>query len=152
MAILGIRSGLRAIILDKVNSTFEIQIVSEVGMRIPLLAGAGGKALLTQLSDEEIDKILDREDLKRYTPNSCTDKGMYKAMIQETRKKGIAVDMEEYLEGMRALGVPLNLKRRDIEAAIWVVGLKDHVKDERIDPYSELLKRTAREIENRLVM
>ena len=73
MAFLGIRSGLRAIIVDKVDSTFDVKVMSEVGMRIPLLAGAGGKALLSQLPDAEVDDILSKNKLKKFTPCSCTN-------------------------------------------------------------------------------
>jgi DNA-binding IclR family transcriptional regulator len=32
--------------LDKVDTTYDIKVSSEIGMHLPLLAGAGGKALL----------------------------------------------------------------------------------------------------------
>ena len=147
MAFLGIKSGLRAIIIDKIDSTFDIKVMSEVGMRIPLLAGAGGKALLSRLPDDEIDKILSKNELKPFTRFSCIDKETYKAMIQKTRDEGIAYDMEEYLEGIRAFAVPLKLHRQDLVAAIWVVGLKDQIKDEYIESYSEFIKGISNKIE-----
>jgi DNA-binding IclR family transcriptional regulator len=149
MTFLGIRSGLRAVIVDKVDSTFEIKVMSEVGMQIPLLAGAGGKALLSQLSNTEVDVILSKNKLKRYTPFSCTNIRDYKASIQKAREEGIALDMEEYLEGIRAFAVPLNLYREDIVAAIWAVGLKDQIKDELIDSLSDFLKDIRKRIETR---
>jgi len=149
MTFLGIRSGLRAIILDKVDSTFDIKVMSEVGMRIPLLAGAGGKALLSQLSHAEIEEILSKNKLEQFTPHSCTKKREYKAMIQKTREQGIAFDMEEYIEGIRAFAVPLNLNREGLVAAIWAVGLKDQIKDELLDSHAEFLKGIAKNIEAR---
>jgi IclR family KDG regulon transcriptional repressor len=147
MVFLGIRSGMRAVIIDKVNSTFDITVMSEVGMRIPLLAGAGGKALLSLLPDDEIDRILLKNDLKPFTPFSCTDKRKYKSMILETRETGIAFDLEEYIEGIRAFAVPLNLNNEGIVAAIWAVGLKDQIKNTQIDSYAEFLKGIAERIE-----
>ncbi len=151
MVFLGIRSGLRAVIIDKVDSIFDIKVMSEVGMRIPLLAGAGGKALLSQLQDSEIEQILATNNLKAYTHSSCTSKKKYKAMIQETREKGVAFDMEEYIEGIRAIAAPLNLGREGLVAAIWVVGLKQQIKDELMESYSEYLKGIARRIENQFM-
>jgi len=150
MVFLGIRSGLRAIILDKVDSTFDIRVISEVGMRIPLLAGAGGKALLSLLPDAEIDKILSQNKLKKFTSNSRTNKKKYKEIIKRTRQEGIAIDNEEYIEGIRALAVPLKINRGNSPAAIWAVGLRIQVKDEVIPQYSEYLKKIATEIEIRL--
>ena len=152
MVLLGIRSDSRAIILDKVDSTFDIKVISEVGMRIPLLAGAGGKALLSQLPDAEVERILSNEKLKRFTRFSCTSKKEYKAQIQKTRQEGIAFDMEEYIEGIWAFAVPLNLNRRGFVAAIWVVGLKAQIKEELIDSYSKYLKGIASKIETRFAL
>ena len=149
-AFLGIRSGLRAIIVDKVDSAFDIKISSEIGMKLPLLAGAGGKALLSQLSDDEIDKILSQNKLKKFTRFSCVNKQKYKEMIERTRQNGIALDREEYIEGICAFAVPLNINRTDSQAAIWAVGLRMQVKDEVIPQYSEFLKKIATEIEIRL--
>lgn len=149
MVFLGIRSGTKAVILDKVDSIFDIRVMSEVGMRIPLLAGAGGKALLSLLPDAEIDRIFSQKKLKKFTPFSCTNKRKYKTIIQKTRNEGIALDMEEYIEGIRALAVPLNINRGGSPAAIWAAGLKMQVKDEVIPRYSEYLKKVATEIEIR---
>ena len=152
MVFLGIRSDSRAVILDKVDSTFDIKVMSEVGMRIPLLAGAGGKALLSQLPDAEVERILSNGKLRKFTRFSCLSKGEYKAQIQKAREEGIAFDMEEYIEGIRAFAVPLNLNRRGLVAALWVVGLKDQIKEELITSYSEYLRGIANKIEARFAL
>jgi IclR family KDG regulon transcriptional repressor len=148
-AFLGIRSGLRAIIVDKVDSAFDIKISSEIGMKLPLLAGAGGKALLSQLSDAEIDKVLSQNKLIKFTRFSCVNQEKYKKMIQKTRQDGIALDREEYIEGICAFAVPLNIDRPDSQVAIWAVGLKRQVTDDGIRRYSQFLKETAKKIEIR---
>ena len=147
---LGVRSDLHAIIVDKVDAAFDIKISSEVGMRLPLLAGAGGKAMLSRMPDQEIDRILSKNGLQRYTRYSVVDKIKYKKMLKKTQKVGFAVDKEEYIEGIRALAVPLKINRGNSPFAIWAVGLKGQIADEVIDSYSELLKKFAGEIEIRL--
>lgn len=145
---LGIRSGLKAIIIDKVDSSADLKISSEIGIGIPLIAGAHGKAILSLLSDDEIEEIVSKAKLKKFTPFSCTNKKRYSEMIQEVRKEGIAIDKEEYLEGVRALAVPLKLKRKDAQAAVWAVGLKNQIMNSSISAYSELLKEMVRKFEN----
>ena len=149
-AFLGIRSGLRIVIIDKADTAFDIKIYSEVGMRIPVFAGAGGKVLLAQLSDTEVDDILSKNELQKFTPNSCVNNKKYKEMVIKARAEGIAVDMEEYIEGIRAFAVPLNLDRPTTQIAIWAVGLKRQISDQDIPRFSEYLKEIAREIEIRL--
>ena len=147
---LGVRSGPHAIIVDKVDAAFEIKISSEIGMRLPLLAGAGGKAMLSRMSEKEIDRLLSKNGLQRYTRHTVVDKIKYKKMLKKTRREGFAVDKEEYIEGIRALAVPLNINRGSAQFAIWAVGLKRQIADEDIDTYSGLLKKISGEIEIRL--
>jgi IclR family KDG regulon transcriptional repressor len=149
-AFLGIRSGLSAVIIDKVDSAFDIKIHSEIGMKMPLLAGAGGRVLLCQMSDAKIDDILAQNELKRYTPNTCVNKRKYKKMVKEARREGIAIDMEEYVEGIRAFAIPLNIGRANTQAAIWAVGLKGQINDETISRYSKYLRNIAKVIEIRM--
>ena len=146
---LGIRSGVQAVILDKVDSPLDIKVSSDTGMRIPLLAGAGGKVLLSQLSDAELEKILVENKLRKYTPASCVRKKRYKEIVQRAREEGFALDDEEYIEGIRAFAVPLRLNRDGLQAAIWVVGLKSQIKDEMIPSYRSMLKEMAEKIETR---
>jgi IclR family KDG regulon transcriptional repressor len=151
-AFVGIRSDLRAVIIDKADTAFDIKIYSEIGMRIPLLAGAGGKVLLAQLADAEVENILSKNELKQFTPHSCVDKKKYKDMVIKARKDGIAFDLEEYIEGIRGLAVPLNINRAKTQIAIWVVGLKRQISKENIPHYSNYLKEIAREIEIRFTV
>jgi DNA-binding IclR family transcriptional regulator len=80
-AFLGMRSGLKAVIIDKVDSALDLKISSEIGMRLSLFAGAGGKALISMLPDEEIDRILAQAQLKAYTPRTITNRAAFKAAV-----------------------------------------------------------------------
>jgi IclR family KDG regulon transcriptional repressor len=149
-AFLGLRSDLHAILIDKVDSAYGIKVSSEIGMRMPTLAGAGIKAMLSQLSDNEIDEILARTELKRYTPYSVIDKAIYKEEVLEARRQGIAYDKEEYIEGMVALAIPIKTSSRNLQAAIWAVGLTRHVPGSSIPELTELLRTISQEINWRL--
>jgi DNA-binding IclR family transcriptional regulator len=118
---------------------------------MPILAGAGIKAMLSQLSDEELDEILARTELKRYTPNSIVDRGAYKTEIREVRRQGIAYDREEYIEGMVAFAIPITANSRDLQAAVWAVGLTRQVPDPSIPELTQLLKGISEEINYRLL-
>jgi len=128
-AFLGLRSDRQAILIDKVDSAYGI----------------------SQLSDEQIDEILARTELKRYTPYSIIDKAVYKEEILEVRKQGIAYDREEYIEGMVALAIPIMANSRDLQAAIWAVGLTRQVPKASIPELTELLKGIAEEMNYRLL-
>jgi len=148
-AFVGIRSGLRAVIIDKADMAFDIKIYSEIGMKIPLFAGAAGKVLLAQMPDAEVDDILAKNKLEKFNPNSCVNKNKYKAMIKQARRDGIAIDMEEYIEGIRGLAVPLKIFRAHTQVAIWAIGLKRQITKENIPRYARYLKKIVAEIEIR---
>ena len=148
-AFLGIRSDLRAVILDKVDTAYDIKISAEIGMRLPLLAGAGGKALLSQLSNPEIDQILSANSLKKFTAKTCTDKKVFKNDVLNIRKEGIAFDDEEYIDGVVGFAAPLGTNRSDLQAAIWIVGFKQQVSKENKSYISNLLKKIAIDINHR---
>ncbi len=150
-AFLGIRSDRRAILIDKVDSAYRIKVSSEIGLQMPILAGAGIKAMLSQLSDEEIDDILTRTELKKYTPYSIVDKAVYKEEVLSVRRQGIAYDREEYIEGMIAFAIPIQAKGRDVQAAVWAVGLTHQVPESSIPELTGYLKGICDEINYRLL-
>ncbi len=145
-AFLGIRSDRQSILIDKVDSAYGIKVSSEIGLRMPVLAGPGIKAMLAQLTDDEIEKILVRTELKQYTPYTTTDKARYKEEVQEVRRLGIAYDHEEYIEGMVSFAIPVKGKDRRLQAAIWAVGLTRQVPEASIPEITTLLKGIASEL------
>jgi IclR family transcriptional regulator, KDG regulon repressor len=144
---LGLRSERKAVIVDKVDSPYDIKVSSEMGMKIPLTAGAGGQVLLSQLPETQIDRILQEDKLKKFTPSTITDPRRFKKKVKKVQLEGFALDDEEYIEGIRALAIPLNVGRPDLQAAIWVVGLKSQVTDEKMAEYRDFLKKIRVRIE-----
>jgi IclR family KDG regulon transcriptional repressor len=137
---LGLRSNLKAVIMDKVDSPHDIKISSAKGMKIPLIAGSHGKALLSLLPEEQLDEILVEKNLIKFTAHTCNLPQPYKQMVQKTAADRFAFDDEEYLEGIRSLAIPLDLGRPDVQAAIWAVGLKSQITDGMIPGFKKSLK------------
>ena len=145
-AFLGIRSNLNTVLIDKVDSALEIKVSSEIGMQMPPLAGAGIKAMLSQLSGPEIDAILSQSELTRFTPNSIVNKADYKQEIIGAGQAGIAFDREEYIEGLIAIAIPVQTYGNTIQAAIWVVGLKRQMPENLMLQHAQYLKNIGEKI------
>ena len=148
---LGLRSDRKTLLIDKVDSTNGIMVSSEIGIQMPPLAGAGIKAMLSQLPDEQIDEILGRTELKKYTRQSIVDKADYKREILEVRTHGIAYDREEYFEGMVAFAIPIKAYGSATQAAIWVVGLTHQVPDSSVPELTDFMRGVSEEINQSLV-
>ena len=148
----GILSGKSVLIIDKADKAQKIKISSEIGMKISVFAGVAGKALLSQLSEREVDDILKKMEIKKYTSKTITDKSAFKDEILKVRETGIAYDMEEYIEGLIAAAVPVITNREDLQAAVWTVGLKQEFKKNALKRISDFLLKTADEINFRFSM
>ena len=148
-AFLGVRMGLKAVIVDKVDAAVDIKVASEVGMSLPLVAGAGGRALMSKLPDSELDKILSADGLKKFTNRSCVDKRKYKETVLKVREEGVSIDDEEYIEGLIAAAIPIKTHKDDLQAAIWAVGLKRAESVAEMPMLCERLKKIASELDVR---
>ncbi len=146
---LGIRSDFKAIIIDKFDSSHDLKISSEIGARIPLVAGAHGKAFLSLLTKEEITEILSDEKSQKYIHRSGKEKNEFLDSVMKVKDDGFAFEDEEYLKGIRALAIPLRLNRKNFQCAIWAVGLKNQIKETSLKSYIDFLKEIANKIESK---
>jgi len=151
-AYLGVLVGDHVVTMDKVDSPIHLKVSSEIGLSTHILVGAVGKIILSKMSDKQIKEILSRYELKPYTPYSIVDKGKFMEMIRKTREDGYAYSNQEYIEGIRALAVPLNNYKQNLMTAIYILGLNSQIQDKDVASYGELLKQTARTIDERLAM
>lgn len=145
---LGIRSGLKAVIIDRVDSPHDIKVSSEIGMKIPLIAGSHGRALLAHLSEGQLEALLSETNLRKFTPKTSTSVRQFKREVQKVREDLFAFDDEGYLEGIRSLAIPILLGRSEFQPAIWTVGLKSQISDDLIPGHKNFLKQMGKRIED----
>lgn len=101
-----------------------------------------GKALLSQLSAEEIDHVIETLGLPEATERTITDREALLEEVDRIREQGYAVEDEERIRGVRSVAVPLDVD--DENAAISTVGPKHRVTTDRIESeLVEALRETA---------
>ncbi len=104
---LGIRDRNHGIYLDKVESRdFGIRLHSEIGKAFPLHCTGIGKVLLSETPDDELKSIL-RGKLEAHTTRTITNKAMLKKELQETQRRGYAIDDEEITRGLICVAAPV---------------------------------------------
>jgi IclR family KDG regulon transcriptional repressor len=146
---LGVRNGDHITILDVVESYHEMKITSPPGTRVPLLAGAVGKIFLSQIEEKKAKGILQKMGLKKYTSKSVVDPKQFLKEVEKTKKKGYAIDDEEYLSGVRAVAAPIETASLP-PAAIWVVGFISSFDDQKMEKVILEIRKTAQEINHSL--
>jgi IclR family transcriptional regulator, KDG regulon repressor len=142
---LGIMHGDHSIILKVVESNNELKITAPVGSRVPLLVGATGRVFLAQMEGEKAREMVQKKGLKAYTANSVIDPKRFLKEVEETRRKGFAVDQEEYILGVTAIASPIETISLPL-AAIWVVGFSPSFSDTKMEKVILEIQQTAMEI------
>jgi len=90
-----------------------LMVVSRVGARFPAYCTANGKALLAQLSDEEVKLRMPKrmEAVATHTPISRRD---LLVELEQIRRTGLAYDCEQHHTGICGIGVAVT----DIDGSI----------------------------------
>lgn len=78
-----------------------------VGMRGHVHARASGKVLLAFGDPARLDAFIARADFQAVTPNTITDAEALRHEVGETRRRGYAIDREEFLVGVCCLAVAI---------------------------------------------
>lgn len=100
---LSILQGEGATFVDQVLGSHRLRTESAIGERFPLHCTACGKALLATLTDDKINAALTAR-LGSFTANTITSPEALQAQIKEIRSSEVAYDVEEYTEGVCAIG------------------------------------------------
>jgi len=148
-AFLGVREYDAVKVVDAIEAKKDLKISSPVGTKLPITAGAVGKIFLSTMSNDEILSYFSDKDLPRYTESSITDMDTFIKEIEETRRRGYSVDMEEYLKGIRAVAAIILQDGKPV-GAIWFVGFSNSMIDERLGHITRNLKNTAEQISERM--
>ncbi|TCO19608.1 IclR family transcriptional regulator [Kribbella steppae] len=91
-----------ATFVHRVESNHSVRHVQALGTRLPLHAGAVGKAIL---SAADID--LDSLDLTKFTPQTPTTVAALKKDVESARQLGYATSFEERVVGVDGVAAPL---------------------------------------------
>lgn len=77
----------------------------QVGRYFDMHSSASGKAMLAEFSEARVWEIIDDRGLPAYTDNTITDPEELFAELSTIRDQGYAVNRQEELEGLRAVGM-----------------------------------------------
>jgi DNA-binding IclR family transcriptional regulator len=100
---LSVLKGNGAVFTDQVEGAHRLRAVSAVGETFPLHCSANGKAILSIVDTQKLERIL-REPLARLTANTIVQRAELLKEIESVRRTGVAYDLEEHTEGICAVG------------------------------------------------
>ena len=147
---LGILNWDHVTILDIVEPRTELKITSPVGTILSLFAGAAGKVFLSMMEEESALRLIRSRGLTKYTDNSITEVERYLEEMRAVKAKGFATDDEEYILGVRAVAAPVVGGGSDAMSAIWAVGFKASLDEDKMKALAVFTKEAAEAIRRKV--
>ncbi|SCF45772.1 IclR family transcriptional regulator [Micromonospora mirobrigensis] len=103
------RDGGHVLYLASRESRDSVRLVPRVGRRLPVHLTALGQALLAQLTPAEVDALVPK-DLEACTPHTITRRDRLHTVLDETRHRGWAYEIEQGTEGIACVAATVDYR------------------------------------------
>ena len=123
-----------------------LKVMNYIGKQAPMHCTGVGKCILLNYNEQQIDELIQKKGLQRYTPNTLTTKKALLDELELVRNKGFAVDNQECELGARCVASGIRDYSGRIIAAISVSGPVTRMTHEYLESISDIVVRTANEI------
>jgi DNA-binding IclR family transcriptional regulator len=141
------RNSTEVVYLETRESRRSIHLISRVGRTLPAYATALGKALLAELTDDEVARLVPA-DLPAMTPNTITSRAALLEQLSVVRELGYASEREEGTLGVRCVGAAVKYRIPATDALSC--SLPASVSDDKAVEVGELLVAAATELGSQL--
>jgi len=117
-----------------------IELDTRVGSRQQLHNSALGKAILSEMSESELEIYINQHNFLGNTPNTLTNTEDLRESVKEIRARGVALDIEEWVEGVRCVAAPITDKNNNnLLGAVSVSGPAPRLDNNKI--HNELCEK-----------
>lgn len=146
---LGILNGDEEVILSRIEPEEQVVLLAaQIGRRHPAYTSAGGLASMALHLDESVIRGMP-EALAQLTPNTIKTRSELLTRLDEVRKTGYALDLEEAYLGVRCVGVAVAVPNWPVVHLSLSVPLQ-RAPIERLRALAKPLKQAAVKIERTL--
>ena len=97
---LAVLSGASVMYIEQAIPKEPVSIVAPLHSFIPINVSAAGKILCSYLTDEDLKAFLTPENLQKKAKNTISDRDALAKEIRQSRKRGYAIDIEEFARGI----------------------------------------------------
>jgi len=140
--------------VDKVESPQGLKISSRIGSYNPAYATALGKVLLAFLPDETkrqaLKKILLEQSPIAFTANTITTTNELTAELASIKKRGFAIDREEFEIGLTCVAIPILNQDNEVIASLSAAGPTKRFEEDQVAHYVQILRQGADAIQSKI--
>lgn len=134
-ASLHVRQGAQRVCVAVAYTSHSTGRIVPLGLPLPLPGSAVGHALLAQMDDTELDALIATLGLSTSAEKDLLER------VAQVRDDGFALSVNDSVEGVRGLAVPLNAARGG--GALSVSGPSDRLTQEQVPALLERLREAA---------
>ena len=117
-----VRMGDAVVVIARTGGPGAFQLADRVGVVRPAHCTALGKVMLASLTDDQLNRFLQRVELKPSTEKSITEIPVLLREIAEVRRTGVAYDDGEFNIEVRCIAVPVKDFTGQIIGALGISG------------------------------
>jgi DNA-binding IclR family transcriptional regulator len=147
---LGVLEGATVQFLDAIESSRAVRVASRVGRSLPAHCTSTGKALLAELSLDELESLYPHEALSQVTPQSISRRSELERQLDRVRRLGYATNREESEEGVASVAVAIPSGSPGLRLALNVSAPLSRLPAGKIKEFSAALKEAAAGLGDRL--
>jgi DNA-binding IclR family transcriptional regulator len=123
----------QGIYLHRERGENAVETDARVGKVVYLHTNAAGKAILSQLPEERVQEIIEEHGLVGQTGRTLTERESLFDELEEIRDRGYAINEEEHVRGLFAIGVPITDLEGNVLGGLSVSGPANRLKDRNED-------------------
>jgi IclR family acetate operon transcriptional repressor len=121
-AVISMIDGSGVVAFDYAASATGIQIMPEIGVRLPLHATSQGKLMLSCLTPKKALTLLEKRGMPPYTPHTIAEAQMLLRELDAIRSRGYAVEDGEYKIGLRSVSAPVYDSAGEVKYVLTTIG------------------------------
>jgi DNA-binding IclR family transcriptional regulator len=141
-----IMEGAHVVYIDKIEPARSVRMITRIGASNPVHCTSVGKAILAFMPEDKTAEIIERTRFERFTHRTLATPEALRAEIEKTRRRGYAVDDEEFEEGLRCIAVPVLDAQRQPVAAVSISGPSFRVTAQKLPSIANHLLQCVRGI------
>jgi DNA-binding IclR family transcriptional regulator len=138
-----VRMGDAVVVIARTSGPGAFQLTDRVGVVRPPHCTALGKIILASLRPDQLERYLERVELKPSTEKSITSISMLLREIAEIRRSGIAFDDGEFNAEVRCVAVPVKDFTGQITGAVGISGPIWRLSNQALQAHAKIVQAAA---------
>ena len=138
-----VRMGDAVVVIARTSGPGAFQLTDRVGVVRPAHCTALGKVILASLRPDQLERFIERVDMKPSTEKSITDTPQLLREIAEVRKTGIAYDDGEFNLEVRCVAVPVKDFTGQVVGSLGISGPVWRMSNQQLQSRAKTVQAAA---------